>query len=156
MKNGVTYHQLSVPDTQDPKMMKCEDFFERVCIFIDGSLKHRGNILVHCEQGHRRSPAAMLAWMLTLQGCNDIQKCLSIFSSTYSGKNGKNWGKVYREERPEWIEKLEKWTKNWKPSQIEWIKSNENLVKTWKAFWTAKKKKEDTNSPPTKKLKSSH
>ncbi len=83
--------------------------------------------MVHCEQGHRRSPAAVLAWMVTLPEYSDVHKAIKLFSNSYTGRNGNEWGKVYTEERPDWVEKLALWAKNWKNCQIEWIKSNESI-----------------------------
>ena len=58
----------------------------------------RGNVLVHCEQGHRRSPSIFLSWMVTLPGYN-ISKAIQSFSSGYKGKSKKDWGKIYQQDR---------------------------------------------------------
>lgn len=102
----------AMPDAINPSMVfrdrpELSDLFERTSAWIDKSLQ-RGNVLVHCQKGQKRSPTIVLAWLIT-RGYG-TQEAINLISRSYTSSSysvtepSKSWGGKYRVERPLWVE----------------------------------------------------
>lgn len=116
--SGVFYHLINIPDYSDPSILDETNpyLFEEVTCYIDTALL-KGNVLIHCRRGERRSPTLLMAWMLT-RGLN-LNDSIDKINSEYKGRPG--WGESYRKARPLWMKKLNKWKSKYKILQKEWI-----------------------------------
>lgn len=128
-RGAVVYHHISIPDVAFPSLLKewnAQDYFERCSTYISERLVH-GNVYVHCEKGQRRSPTAVIAWMVT-QGMSPEQ-ALAKVGKEYEGDE--SWHKSYIDSRPKWIEELVKWGSTWKSRMSAWREKNRELLELW-------------------------
>jgi hypothetical protein len=142
---NVMYHHISIPDVAFPGILKewdAEDFFERCSTFISERLAH-GNVYVHCEKGQRRSPTAVMAWMVT-QGLSS-EDALSTVGKDY--QNDDSWQQGYAATRPKWVEELKKWAATWNARSNAWRTKNTETVKLWGSPVSALPQLRET--PPT-------
>lgn len=70
--DGVTYHRLSLNDSQSSSITKVSD---DACKIIDSAINPkgkggRGKILVHCSAGISRSPTLVTAYLMRAHGMN--------------------------------------------------------------------------------------
>ena len=116
--DGVRYHVIQMPDVISPNALPRGMFvLEESTCFIDAGLQ-KGNVLVHCQRGEKRSPTVFLAWMLT-RGVR-ITEAIDLIDAKYRGKEG--WGEVYKRTRKDWIEELKVWARTWREKQLDWSK----------------------------------
>jgi len=108
-ESGVLYYDLNIADISNPANLETHkqypmtafDVFCRAVVFITERLKY-GNVLIHCEQGRRRSPTAFLAFLVS-NGVR-VHQAIQILSSGYSGEE--DWAIHYSKHRSLWIERL--------------------------------------------------
>lgn len=136
---------------------------ERTSLWIDKALQ-RGNVLVHCQKGQKRSPTIVLSWLVTQrfgvqEAINHISR--SYTSSSYSVTDPrKSWGGRYAEERPLWIkvcltaalpkashvsvssfgpranevQLLSEWAGKWRTNQETWRAAHAKLLQAWEVL----------------------
>ncbi len=114
------YHLIPMPDVLSPERLPpgTKQVLEEATCFLDAALA-KGNVLVHCQRGEKRSPTVMLAWMAT-RGVA-VTEAIELLDKGYRGRPG--WGDVYRRTRKEWIAELRDWSKRWKERQKAWSES---------------------------------
>lgn len=113
----VGYHLVEMPDVTTPELLRGAERFvlEEATCFVDAALQ-RGNVLLHCHRGEKRSPTVLMAWMGT-RG-HRVQDALEAIDDGYRGKEG--WGATFQRTRKEWIEELKRWNRDWADRQKAW------------------------------------
>jgi hypothetical protein len=112
----VLYYNLNMADISNPAILAkpigkapaltASDVFCRAVIFIEKALQ-RGNVLVHCEQGRRRSPTMIIAFLVA-RGSRTHQ-AIQMIGSEYQGDEGPEWASKYIKHRDMWIGALGAW-----------------------------------------------
>lgn len=114
--NDILYYNLCLADVSDPEILSkpssplphitATQAYLRVVWFMRHWLSSGDNVLVHCEKGQRRSPTAILAFLVS-QGARTHQ-ALETLGSAYSGGDSvRPWVEGYKRTRHAWITKLQ-------------------------------------------------
>lgn len=110
----ILYYNLNMADVSNPAILAkahkdvpalpVSEVFASAVGFIEERLKV-GNVLVHCEKGRRRSPTAILAFLIA-RGFR-TQLALQALGHGYLGES--DWLVRYRKTRALWIDALSEW-----------------------------------------------
>lgn len=121
--NGILYYNFRIADVSNPAILSKpapsrdgsskpaltpDQVFSRLVSFISAQLtvgtdsSKTPSVVVHCKQGRRRSPTAILAFLVT-QGMRTHQ-ALQLIGATYAGE--KNWADSYKQHRTQWLAAL--------------------------------------------------
>ena len=116
---GVIYHLVDIADYYDPSLVEKRhpELFEEACCFIDAGLR-KGNVLVHCNRGERRSPTVLIAWMGT-RGIG-VMESIGMIDREYCGED-EGWGRNFKKTRALWMKKLKQWKKEWRVREKKWV-----------------------------------
>jgi hypothetical protein len=125
-RTGIVFYNLKIADVSNPATLskprqkedgtsipalRPEEVFSRAVIFTEERLKHgivsdvvskSGAVLVHCKQGRRRSPTAILAILIS-RGMR-VHKALQLLGADYQGET--DWLAGYKRHRAQWISSL--------------------------------------------------
>lgn len=144
----ILYYCLNIADVSNPAILASPrggdptltpwDVFARVVLYIEERLKV-GHVLVHCERGRRRSPTAILAF-LVYRGFRALE-ALNLMGQSYSGEE--DWVARYRRTRSLWIDALRDWQNNHLDKCALFRKQNPKLIKAFKGLaWLPQDKAE--------------
>lgn len=133
--NGVVYYNLNIADVTNPSILSrpkppapeltAYDVFSRAVAFIETWLP-RGNLLVHCEQGRRRSPTAIVAFLVT-QGMR-THRAIQHIGASYLGEQ--DWAEGYKKSREMWIANLSKFESEHIPTVAKFRLANPQMMKS--------------------------
>eukprot|EP01126_Amoeba_proteus_P047412 TRINITY_DN5406_c0_g2_i1.p1 TRINITY_DN5406_c0_g2~~TRINITY_DN5406_c0_g2_i1.p1 ORF type:complete len:390 (+),score=104.75 TRINITY_DN5406_c0_g2_i1:529-1698(+) len=94
--------------------------------YLDEALK-RGNTLIHCQMGQRRSPTILIAWLSTRN--LTVEQAINFVNEHYVGL--KDWARGFRRERVKWIAKLVLFKTKFPQLRKFWKNNNSSLVDKW-------------------------
>lgn len=147
-ENGILYYNLNIADVSNPQILSkpkppsppltASDVFSRFVSFMQVWLSQGVNVLVHCEQGRRRSPTAILAFLVH-QGLRTHQ-AVKLIGSSYAGDE--SWADGYTKSRQMWIASLSKFETEHSTLLAGFRLAHPKLYRAFQGFkWTEEDKK---------------